>query len=83
MSISDCEECRKLLDAATLAISRYLAASARLLSAMRSEDADTDIGALRRDVQESGVREQDAVQRYENHLISHETKVMAAGRAAE
>lgn len=83
MSISDCEHCRKLLDAATAAITNYLIASARLLSAIRSEESDNDIAAAKHAVQVCGIKEQDAVQQYENHLASHDTQTRAAGRAAE
>jgi hypothetical protein len=78
MSISDCPECKKLLDLAATAIKEHLEALGRVSAAVH-ESTGLNYEALKREVNKHRVARMDAYERYQNHLCSHDARVRAAG----
>ncbi|HEX4274155.1 MAG TPA: hypothetical protein VHZ74_02315 [Bryobacteraceae bacterium] len=66
------------MEEAARAIARHLQTLGEISQAVNSQTPG-DLDLLLRSIQEHRIAELDAVQRYENHMILHETRVRAAG----
>jgi hypothetical protein len=78
MSISDCPECKKLLDAAAIAIKKHLEALGKVSAAVHEAPGLNHEG-LKMEVNKQRVARMDAYERYQNHLCSHDARVRVAG----
>ena len=78
MSISDCPECKKLLDEAAIAIKNHLEALDKVSVAVH-EAAGLNYERFKMEVNKHRVARMDAYARYQNHLCSHDVRVRAAG----
>jgi hypothetical protein len=77
MGIADCVDCRRLMEEAACAIALHLKTLGEISTAVNG-GSDADLDALLVAIRQYREAELDAVQKYENHRIMHETKVRAA-----
>jgi hypothetical protein len=78
MSVFDCPECKKLLEAAAIAIKEHLEALSKVSAAVHEAPGLNHEG-LKKEVNNQRVARMDAYERYQNHLCSHDARVRAAG----
>jgi uncharacterized protein YycO len=79
MSEGDCKKCRILLSEASSAISAHVGAVSLLAEAVSLSESRNSLGRLEAAISATSVAREIAVERYENHRLAHELKVMTAG----
>jgi hypothetical protein len=78
MGIADCPECRRLMEEAGCAIALHLQTLGEISGAVHGSSG-ADLDELLAAIQKYREAELDAVQKYENHRVLHESRVRGAG----
>ncbi len=80
MPVGDCSECLKLLQNIARASRLHMEALSRIEVAVQKDVTDDEFVSLRCAVADCALARQEALDRYQIHLLSHERRTAGAGR---